>query len=168
MKRIMMMAVAVVGIVAAGSGCASVATNRYLQAQNPVRIEALQAGGEVDGAMVGLDVFALEQVAAHPWLTAGAALVDGAMIYGVYALGEEQEWWGSSGEGSGRKEGSGSLGRDGNTGAQASLTVTGDNNTTIVQIIQPGGSNTEGDQPISAPGSGSYSDYGTDREGAAE
>jgi hypothetical protein len=70
--------------------------------------------------------------------------------------------------GSGRKEGSGAVGRDGNTGVQSDLEVTGDNNTVIVQVIQPGGSNTEGDQPISAPGSGSYSDYGTDREGAAE
>jgi hypothetical protein len=95
-----MMSVAAVGIVAAGSGCASVATNRYLQANNPVRIEALQAGGNVDGAILALDVFALDQVVAHPWLTTGAAVVDSAMVYGVYALGEDQEWWGNEGRSS--------------------------------------------------------------------
>ena len=166
--RTWMMSVAAVGIVAAGSGCASVATNRYLQANNPVRIEALQAGGNVDGAILALDVFALDQVVAHPWLTTGAAVVDAAMIYGVYALGEDQEWWGSSDSSSGRQEGSGAVGRDGNTGSQIDANITGDGNTVIIQVVQPGGSNTGGNQPVTAPGSGSYSDYQTGRAEGAE
>jgi hypothetical protein len=160
--RALMMAAA--GIVAAlTSGCASVATNRYLQAQNPARLELLASGGEITGASLGLDLLSLEQVVAHPWMTAGAAVVDAAMVYGVYKLGEDQGGWGSGGSGEGSR--GGDQLRDGNTGAQASINVQGNDNTVIVQIVQPGGSNTGGDQPISAPGSGSNSDYGTDRGG---
>jgi len=155
---------AAVGIVVAGSGCASVATNRYLQAQNPVRLEAIAAGGQIHGASLGVNLFALDQVRAHPWMTAGAAVVDAAMIYGVYALGDDQGWWGSS-DSTGKSEGSGAVGNDGNTGVQVDANITGDGNTVIIQVTQPGGSNTGGNQPITAPGSGSYSDYNVGQGG---
>jgi len=71
-------------------------------------------------------------------------------------------------EGSGRKEGSGAVGRDGNTGSQIDANITGDGNTVIIQVVQPGGSNTGGNQPVTAPGSGSYSDYQTGRKEGAE
>jgi hypothetical protein len=155
--RALMMAAAV-GIVVAGSGCASVATNRYLQAQNPVRLEAIANGGNVDGAILSVDIFSLDQVKAHPWLTAGAAVVDAAMIYGVYALGDDQGWWGGGTTGKG--EGSGAIaGDNGNSGVQTSVTLTGDGNTIIVQNFQPGGSGTGANTPVTAPGSGSNSEY---------
>lgn len=85
--------VLMVGAALLGGGCTSVLTNRYLQAQNPALVEIAPDGSKV---LLGVDVFALDQVIDHPWLTTGAALVDAATIYGVYALGEDQDWWGSS------------------------------------------------------------------------
>lgn len=88
--------VLMIGAALLGGGCTSVLTNRYLQAQNPALVEVAPDGSKV---LLGVDVFALDQVIDHPWMTTGAALVDAATMYGVYALGENQEWWGSSDDG---------------------------------------------------------------------
>jgi hypothetical protein len=150
--------------VVAGSGCASVATNRYLQAQNPVRLEAIANGGNVDGAILSVDIFSLDQVKSHPWLTAGAAVVDAAMIYGVYALGDDQGWWGSGT--TGKSEGSGAIaGDNGNSGNQSHVNITGDGNNVNIYNFQPGGSGSNANAPFTAPGSGSNSDYAAGRGG---
>lgn len=73
------------------NGCASYATNRYLVAGNPVRLQATQ-----DGAQIGIDLFSLRTVAEHPWQTLGAAMMDAGSLVGVYALGEKNGWWGGS------------------------------------------------------------------------
>ena len=73
------------------TGCASVATNRYLQAENPVRLQATE-----DGARIAFDLFSLEPVKEHPWATLGAALVDAGMMVGVYSLGEKNGLWGDN------------------------------------------------------------------------
>ena len=84
-------------LVLVSTGCASVATNRYLQGQqNPVAIGATESG-----VTIAVDLFSLDVVRAHPWATAGAALVDVAAVFGTYHVAEKQGWVGSrSGGGS--------------------------------------------------------------------
>lgn len=121
------------------TGCASVATNRYLQARNPTVLEVAPDGSKV---LLGVDVFSLDQVAAHPWMTTGAAVVDVAMGYGVYALGDDQGWWGGSDGGDDQASGSGSAsgGPDGSTatapagGDATSINVTVSQNSAPVTI----------------------------------
>ena len=84
-------------IVLTATGCASVATNRYLQHQrNPVAVGATE-----NGVTVAVDLFSLDVVRAHPWATAGAALVDAAAIFGTYHVAEKQGWVGSRSGGGG-------------------------------------------------------------------
>ena len=77
-------------IILTATGCASVATNRYLQHQrNPVAVGATE-----NGVTVAVDLFSLDVVRAHPWATAGAALADAAAVFGTYHIAEKQGWVG--------------------------------------------------------------------------
>lgn len=88
------MKTAMIAIVAAAlawtSGCCSLATNTALR-QRALRVQASE-----QGAAVGVDLTALGAAAEHPWLTLGAALVDGAAVYGAYAVAEHNDWFGGS------------------------------------------------------------------------
>jgi len=112
-------------------GCASVLTNRYLQSNDPARLRPTSDG---KGAILALDLFSLDQISEHPWMTLGALGADAAMGYGIYALGDEQGWWG---------------GDDNDTTTTTTTTQVrqpgsnisiGDNNSQIeINVYQPGG-----------------------------
>ena len=114
MKRIIMMVV----VMALFTGCASmysanctrneIATKRILTSGNTESINALRLGvppqaalqafrvqplgngeGNLQGAILGVDIANLDVFIEHPWRTIGAALLDGASAYVTYLLAEE-------------------------------------------------------------------------------
>lgn len=76
--------IVLLGIMLLGTGCASLIANQGLQKQSPMRVEASQAGGSI-----GVNLFDLQTVANHPFISLGAAAVDLGLAYGIYALGED-------------------------------------------------------------------------------
>ena len=73
------------------NGCATALTNQLLQRQNPVRVDA-------DGRQVkvGVDLFALDEVAQHPFLHGIAAVLDAGMGYLAYEALEGEDGGGGT------------------------------------------------------------------------
>ncbi|MBP7831276.1 MAG: hypothetical protein KA248_15315 [Kiritimatiellae bacterium] len=66
------------------SGCATALTNQLLQRHDAVRVEV-----EGKSVMVGVDLFALDEVTEHPFMHSFAAVLDLGAGYLVYdALGD--------------------------------------------------------------------------------
>ena len=61
------------------NGCATVLTNQLLQRQDAVRVEV-----EGKSVMVGVDLFALDEVSEHPFIHGFAAMIDLGAGYLVY------------------------------------------------------------------------------------
>ncbi|MBP7429866.1 MAG: hypothetical protein KBC05_10555 [Candidatus Hydrogenedentes bacterium] len=61
------------------SGCATVLTNQLLQRQDSVRVEV-----EGKSVMVGVDLFALDEIGEHPFIHGFAAVLDIGAGYLVY------------------------------------------------------------------------------------
>ena len=69
------------------NGCATALTNQIAQRSKPVRVTV-----EGKQVAVGIDLFSLDAVGAHPWIHAGAALLDAAAV--TLAIREADRRWG--------------------------------------------------------------------------
>jgi hypothetical protein len=114
MKRYVMVTGAI-GMSAMLTGCMSVlsmksseneiAKRRVFASGNQEAIRAIQNGSDArqairaipmgnNGFGVGIDITALESLTEHPVRQIGALLLDAGTAYGVYLIGDNQNWWG--------------------------------------------------------------------------
>jgi len=126
MKKVL--AMLIVAGLALATGCCSLATNRALQAESAIEIRA-----DNSGATIGFDVFNLRSVREHPWLSAGAALADVVIGYGIYELGDNNGWWGDNGDDDARSTPEAAGAQPQMATEQLTVSVAGDGN--VVQLI---------------------------------
>lgn len=149
MKKLgtIVMMIAMIGIMGLSTGCMSIWS--YKCSEEEIAQKRLAASGDKnaismyrsgiparraikaipmkDGIGIGLDITALDAISEHPWRQAGAALLDAAIGYGAYKIGEDQGWWGSNDDNSDSNNSS----NGGNTsgGNTTVIEVNGDGNT---------------------------------------
>jgi hypothetical protein len=152
--------VLVAGLVFMSSGCAShmsykasqreIAEERIRFSGDEAAINALGKGipaeraikavriGE-DGVGVGVDVSNMEALTRHPWRQAGAALLDGLLMYGVYRGADELSRSG--------KDNNDDNGNQGSESAKKGIEVVNEGNGNTVNIVSGDGNsgNNNGD-----------------------
>ena len=81
-------AAALAAAMAMQAGCASYMVARGSQ-ERVMQRRAINAHAIDGGAAISVDLLSLDVIGERPWMQAGAALLDAAMIYGTYTVADK-------------------------------------------------------------------------------